>query len=268
MIRDLQTIFEPVTRLRSSVVVIGAGIAGLLLAARVARRGIEVLVLESGSERGSPVTATDPLNLVEQAGQPYRGATEGRVRGLGGTSRLWGGAMLPFLPCDMGDHTAGWPVEWPVSYGEVEAGFAEIESTFALPAGSYETRKSGHGADADFLIRSAKWPAFRLRNIANVLDSDIANLLVWVNATVTAFELADNGRIARVSARSLSGNRLEVDSDLVVVAAGAIESTRLLLLLDAQHDERIFAPDRQLGHTFFDHLSTSAATITSRIAIA
>jgi choline dehydrogenase-like flavoprotein len=263
MIRDLQTTFEPVTRLRSGVVVIGAGIAGLLLAARLARRGIEVLVLESGSENG-PVTAADPLNLVEQAGQPYRGATEGRMRGLGGTSRLWGGAMLPFLPCDMEAHTAGWPVKWPVSYGEVEAGFAEIERTFALPAGSYETRVSGHGVDAGFLTRSAKWPAFPVRNIANVLKTDIANLLVWMNATVTAFELADNGRIARVSARSLNGNRLDVDSDLVVVTAGAIESTRLLLLLDAQYNERIFAPDRQLGHTFFDHLSTSAATITPR----
>jgi choline dehydrogenase-like flavoprotein len=265
MLRDLQSNPEPVTSLRAGVAIIGAGIAGLLLAARLARRGIKVIVLESGGER-TPVSVADPLNIVEQAGQPYRGATEGRLRGLGGTSRLWGGAMLPFLPCDMEAHTAGWPVEWPVLFGDVEPLFAEIERTFSLPAGSYECQKADVGKDHGFLVRSAKWPAFRLRNIVNVLESDIPNLLLdlWLNATVTAFKLADNGRISQVTARSLSGKRLEVDCDAVVVAAGAIESTRLLLLLDAQHDERIFAPDRQLGHTFFDHLSASAATITPR----
>lgn len=184
MIRNLQTSSDQETRLRSRVVVIGAGIAGLLLAARLARRGIEVLLLESGSERGS-ATGDDPFNLVEQSGQPYRGATHGRLRGLGGTSLVWGGAMLPFLPCDMEAHTAGWPVDWPVSYAEAAEGFAEIERIFALPPGSYDIHDPGHGANADFLTRSAKWPAFRLRNIANVLQSDIARLDVWVNATVT-----------------------------------------------------------------------------------
>lgn len=263
MLRDLQSSTDRVTRLRSGVVIVGAGIAGLLLATRLARLGIQVLVLESGGSR-EPTTPTDPLNVVEQAGQPYRGATEGRLRGLGGTSRLWGGAMLPFLPCDLEAHTAGWPVEWPVAYSSVEALFVEIERTFDLPAGSYTAAEPETVAGSDFVMRSAKWPAFRLRNITNVLEIEIKNLLIdiWLNATVTEFVLADNGRIESVTAQSLSGNKLHVESDLVVVAAGAIESTRLLLLLDAQHDERIFAPDRHLGSTFFDHLSTSAARIT------
>lgn len=260
--RDLQSNPDPVTRLHAGVVVIGAGIAGLLLATRLVRLGIRVVVLESGGE--GAMTADDPLNYVEQVGQPYRGATEGRMRGLGGTSRLWGGAMLPFLPCDMGAHTAGWPVEWPVSYSEVEASFGEIERTFALPAGSYETPETENGVDGDFIARSAKWPAFRLRNVVTVLQDYLDDLLIeiWLNATVTEFVLGEDGRIARVSALSPSGNRLDVDSDMVVVAAGAIESTRLLLLLDARHDERIFTPDGQLGHAFFDHLATSAARVT------
>ena len=262
MLKDLQSTADQVTRLRSCVVVIGAGIAGLLLATRLARLGIQVLVLESGGARG-PTTSIDQLNVVEQVGHPYRGATEGRQRGLGGTSRLWGGAMLPFLPCDFEAHTAGWPVDWPIAYSDVEALFVEIERIFDLPAGSYAVAEHAFGADCDFIVRSAKWPAFRLRNMANVLEKDIQSqqLEIWLNATVTKFQLADNGRITRVSAQCLGGNRLEVESDLFVVAAGAIESTRLLLLLDAQHDERIFSPDRQLGSTFFDHLSTGAATI-------
>ena len=49
-----------------------------------------------------------------------------------------------------------------------------------------------------------------------------------------------------------------------MIAAGAIESTRLLLLIDHQNDNRVFAPDRVLGRYFHDHVSTE----TGRLAVA
>lgn len=261
MIRDLQMNSEAVIRCKGSVLVIGAGIAGLLLASRLARLNIQVLVLESGAEHSSG-TEIDNLNVVENVGQRYRGATEGRSRGLGGTSRLWGGAMLPFHACDMETHTAGWGGDWPVSYGEVEVGFKEIERIFDLPTGSYEVPGSGDVSEATFLLRSAKWPLFARRNLAKVLKDEIEGFDIYVNSTVTDFDLAENGRIESVTARCINGNCIIFEGDNFVVAAGAIESTRLLLLLDHQHGDRVFAPDGQLGQTFCDHLSAVAATIT------
>ena len=263
MLNDLRAAPASRTIQKTDVVVIGAGLAGLMLAAQLARKGVGVVVVESGTAEGA-ITGDDPLNIVEQLGQPYRGATQGRLRGLGGTSRMWGGAMLPFLPCDMGAHTAGWPVEWPVAYGELEPAFAQIERTFSLPEGSF-LHDAGHAVpeDAGFILRSAKWPTFKLRNITNALGKVSVGRLVdvWLNATVTDFQLAESGRVHRVIAQSTGGKTLEVDASDVVVAAGAIESTRLLMLLDARHDNRIFAPDKQLGHYFYDHLSTAAAMI-------
>jgi choline dehydrogenase-like flavoprotein len=231
-----------------------------MLAVRLARQGIHVVVLESGGER---VPASDDLNFVEQAGQPYRGALEGRMRGLGGTSRLWGGAMLPFLPCEMEEHTAGWSVDWPVRLADVEPSFVEIERTFALPPGGYLASAQHTGVDDRFILRSAKWPSFHRRNLTNTLAAELRDRLidVWTNATVTGVSLGEDGRISRMSAVSRNGNKLSVSAPLVVMAAGAIESTRLLLLIDATHDMRVFAPDGQLGRYFFDHLSTAAARI-------
>ena len=263
MIHDLQAVASASTKLNVSVVVIGAGIAGLMLAASLARQGLEVLHLESGPARDL-IGSDDPLNIVEQRGQPYRGATQGRARGLGGTSRLWGGAMLPFLPCDMGPHTAGWPIEWPVEHGDLATKFSEVEAKFCLPSDSYTLSCDVAGTwDDSFILRSAKWPSFKQRNLTNTLRQEINDALVdvWCNATVTGFTLGENGRVASVTAESLSRNKIVVHADHVLVAAGAIESTRLLLLLDAQHDNRVFAPDGQLGRYFFDHLSTAAATI-------
>jgi len=54
---------------------------------------------------------------------------------------------------------------------------------------------------------------------------------------------------------------LSVTAREIVIAAGAIESTRLLLLADRQHDYRIFAPDGVLGRYFYDHLSIPSAKL-------
>jgi choline dehydrogenase-like flavoprotein len=86
--------------LRADVLVIGAGIAGLLLASRLRLKGFRTVLVESGSERSG--SDHHSLNNVVLDGQQYQGASKGRRRGLGGTSAVWGGAMLPFLDCDLG----------------------------------------------------------------------------------------------------------------------------------------------------------------------
>ncbi len=247
-------------KLAADVAVIGGGIAGLMLANKLARLGVRVVVLESGGETLEGETSS--LNEVVLTGQSYQGAEKGRFRCLGGTSVRWGGAMLPFLPCDMGPHTANWPVEWPVTLDQVSPEFPEIEKTFRLPGGPYEVEYPGVEG-GDFILRGAKWPAFGMRNVAQVLRESVRgpDLEIWVNATVVQFCMDDGGRLASVRATGQSGAALTVEARTFVVAAGAIESTRLLLLMDRQHDNRIFQPDGQWEAYFFDHLSAPAAII-------
>src|SRR5271168_2103562 len=47
--------------------------------------------------------------------------------------------------------------------------------------------------------------------------------------------------------------RLSIKAREVLSAAGAIESTRLLLLVDRQHGDRLFEPHGILGRYFYDH---------------
>jgi choline dehydrogenase-like flavoprotein len=248
---------------RTQALVIGAGVAGLLVASQLQQRGIRTVLVESGSDVRGP--DPHPLNEAVLDGQPYQGALRGRQRGLGGTSAVWGGALLPFLPCDLEPHTAGWPVDWPVTYQELEAEFGEIERLFRLQSGPYEVEPllTAHEADQRFILRSAKWPAFRLRNVARVLASAIRSqgLEVWLEATATRFQLDEQGHLSKVTAASQSGAELEIEAEEVVIAAGAIESTRLLLLLDAQQGSRLFAPQDQLGRFLCDHLSSAAAVV-------
>ena len=84
--------------LDTDTLIVGGGIAGLLLACKLQDHKVRVVVLESGGREAA--VGAHPLNEIVQRGDVYRGATEGRSRCLGGTSTRWGGAMIPFLATD------------------------------------------------------------------------------------------------------------------------------------------------------------------------
>jgi choline dehydrogenase-like flavoprotein len=256
VIKDLAA--EGDTEVAADVLIIGGGTVGLLMAVQLAERGHLVVVAESGG-REQPAD-THELNEVVHTRAVYAGAAHGRFRCLGGTSTRWGGALIPFVAADC------LPDEWPVAREELEPYVPVVESLFDLAPGSYEGDTVFDGPAMDFRVRMAKWPAFRRRNVATLLAKQLhtlPRLNVWLNATATEFDIA-GGLLKTVTARSSDGRTLRVSARRVVIAAGAIETTRLLLLMDLQQGNTLFAPDRQLGRYFSDHISMAVADIKPR----
>ena len=257
----------------TEVLIIGAGISGLLLGAKLRDRRVRVVVLESGGREQKE--ETHPLNRVVLTADRYRGALHGRFRCLGGTSTRWGGALIPFFPEDLAARPhLGLPA-WPVKIGAIEPYLAEIEAQFGVAPGSYEedfVREIGDDdlipiGDQDFKARFAKWPPFKNRNVATLLKNRIErdrDLSIWINATATNFELDEQCRLRSVTARTQNGRTIKVAAACVVLCAGAIESTRLLLLLDRQYRGHVFKQCDALGHFFHDHISAHMATINAK----
>jgi choline dehydrogenase-like flavoprotein len=265
MIRDLSEATPGA--LTADVLVSGGGIAGLLAATRLARRGVKVIVAESGGFR--QLDETHPFNAVEQTGDIYMGADHGRFRCLGGTSTRWGGTMLPFLASDYTVESVGWDVQWPVTPDVFSPYQDEVETLFKLTKGPYDypdMMLDAQGRPGDFLGRLAKWPPFRLRNVGILLADELRSSdgpEIWLNATATGFQMDAAGKLASVTFDSGSGNKLTVSAPETILAAGAIESTRLLLLADRQHDDRIFAPDDVLGRYFHDHIAARTGKLVN-----
>jgi choline dehydrogenase-like flavoprotein len=265
MIRDLLAADGPVQR-DADVVIVGAGIAGLVAAQRLRKAGRKVLLLESGAERQAG--EEHELNAVEFDGDPYLGATAGRFRCLGGTSTRWGGAMLPFQPIDMAEDPPGWGIDWPLRLEALAPYQSEVEQLFGLPAGPFDDPGfSGGAGSSDFLARRAKWPTFARRNVAALLARQLRDddgLETWLNATMTGCTLGPDGRVETIAASAPDGRTLAARAPHILLAAGAIESTRLLMLVDRAHDDRLFAPDGILGCYFHDHLSAHSADFSAR----
>ena len=242
---------------RSQVCVIGAGIAGLVLARRLALAGIDVVVLEAGGHSiedcGQRLFAAAALK-----GQAHVGTTEGRFRVFGGTSLRWGGQVLSMAE----DADA-----WPVGAEELKPFVAEAEGLLEVgglpfkaadffkaigspvPAMLAELR----GVDA----RVSKWMAFPRRNLAPSLGKDLLERArVYLHAQVVELLLAPDGaRVEAVVVRTPSGKRMRFEADEVVVAAGTVETSRLLLAsrVGNEHD--------QVGRNFHDHVTAPAATL-------
>jgi choline dehydrogenase-like flavoprotein len=248
------------------VAIIGAGVAGTIMACELARRGLSVVVVESGAREQT--ADTHPLNRVRHTAQVYQGAEHGRFRCLGGTSTRWGGAMIPFLPEDL-DGCADTPgTDWPLRLDELTPYVPRLEKMFDLPSGDYDLPtppgRPYRAGEAGFRVRAPKWPSFAHRNVAHIFAESIrspSGPQIWLNATVTDIRLAENGRVCAIEARSPSGAQLRIAAQDTVVAAGAIESTRLLLGLDASCGQQLFEPCGLIGRYFYDHLSAPVARI-------
>ena len=274
MISDL--IQEANTRLKAEtdVLIIGAGIAGILLGFRLRRSGVRVIILESGEY--SRREEIHPLNRTIRLGQPYHGASSGRCRCLGGTSTIWGGALIPFAPSDLLARDYLDLQGFPVDPNEINAYVRELEKIFGVDDGSYEeefvaeARVTKHvpTGDPDFKARFAKWPSFKKRNIATLFRELIQSddgLRIVLNATAVKFDVDRETSIVRsVSGRHASGRSIDIVCKHCVICAGAIESTRLLLALDRQNDERFLSASGALGRYFFDHHSRAMASIEAK----
>ena len=92
--------------------IIGAGVAGILLAIKLSERHKRVVVIESGHFEEDE--SRQALNRVEQTGKIVENAIDGRKRAVGGTSIAWGGQSLPFtqLDFDVKDwvQNSGWDI--------------------------------------------------------------------------------------------------------------------------------------------------------------
>jgi choline dehydrogenase-like flavoprotein len=270
MIRDLSASDDRRLTEKCGACVLGGGIAGLIAASRLSDSGRPVVVLESGDRK--PLGRFDAFNVVEQAGATYQHDVTGRVRALGGSSNTWGGRIMPLTPHDMGPREYLGLSGWPIERSELDRFVPEIERLFRLDQSSYEElppsrlrRKDPLPDDRqDMTPRWSKWPTFRRRNVAHLLRDVLAkrNPEIWLNATACdfLFDVAA-GRLTGVQAKSVNGKRLTVMADWFVLAAGTLETTRLLLQLDALTEGRAFSGCDALGRYFNDQLKIEAGRI-------
>jgi choline dehydrogenase-like flavoprotein len=271
---DLNQYAHPDRDATCDVCVIGAGAAGLYLSSRLSRNGLDVIILEAGASTcgtGASV-GIEPVFT----GSQYRGAAEGRAFGWGGSTSLWGGLLVSHSYLDFRDDAEPESVAWKHIVNVVRERSSEVFSTLALGGSPdfFSFPKVTLGRDAKSLhdcgleTVAAEFLPFRRRNLTYLASAQMSrNLTVYLNAVASRWLTKQNtstsGAVTTVEAYSRFGRSVRVSAKSFVIAAGAIESARILLEIDRFTSERMFPRSTMIGHYLSDHLSCAIATVRS-----
>ncbi len=252
----------PPTGAADATCIIGAGAAGLTLAHALATRGRRVIIIEGGGE--APPDELEDVFRVDNLGIPHRGAHAGRFRAWGGSTTRWGGQLWPWEPHEFeGRPDLGLP-GWPIPSNEITGRYAAAFALLGIPAGTLSVeaaaRRGVHVPPLDrqtFALKYSAWLPWKLRNLGRSLGASLRarpNVEFHLRTTATALIPDATGRkAAGVRVRSADGAVRDIAATDVVVAAGAIETTRLLMSSAALGG--LGAASTWLGRGFMDHLS-------------
>jgi choline dehydrogenase-like flavoprotein len=252
--------------LRAQVCIAGAGAAGIAMALELAKSGVDVLLLEAGGteheERSHDFYRGRVLNT--DLHQPLE---DHRERRLGGSTTVWGGRMVPYDPIDF--ETRTWMADsvWPVTYDEVaqwfplanryaEAGDFDYSSAHVFGQDQQPMIAGFHGTafSTDTMERFSCPTDFGSRYRERLAASQ--KIRVLLNAAVTDIVLDESGtRVTQLEVRRPGGDRFTVAADSIVLAAGGLETTRLLLAARSVHREGIGNAHGNLGRFYMAHIA-------------
>ena len=148
--------------IEADVIIVGSGISGALLAAKLSASGVKVAILEAGArvdrtearqrfwdapirvpecpypptpEAEHPIS-NDPDYWYRQAGPNKFKSTYLKV--VGGTTWHWLGTCLRFMPNDFRLRTAhGRGLDWPIGYDDLEPFYSKAEHEIGV-AGEFQ----------------------------------------------------------------------------------------------------------------------------------
>ncbi len=251
------------TLLEADICIVGAGAAGIALALRLEAPGQDIILLESGGEHHDDRQQT--LARGDHSGAPYVDLDVTSLRQLGGTTNHWGGQSLYLDPHDIAHRPfvpdSGWPIAYEdysrfLPFAAEMCGLKEV-----LPGNRTGHWQAGEASnplkETDFRLINFFFGKDGPRRFGTHFRTDLAKsatIRTLLNAPVRRLTTtADQHSVLSAQIQQLDGNRLEVAARRFVLAAGAIQNIRLLLLSGSEGGAGLGNDSDMLGRCFMEH---------------
>ena len=226
--------------LEADVCIVGAGAAGISLALTLSGQGLQILLLEAGQV--SADAGAQALYAGEVADERMHSPPDKyRQRGLGGSTNIWGGRCVPFDPIDFEarDYVPG--SGWPISHSDVVPFYGPANEWLEAGESVYDARQAFTppappmfaGFASDTLLTEGLERFSCPTDLGQRYRARLAaatDVRVLLGANCTGIRLSPDGtRVAALDVATLAGRHFKVQAARVVLAAGGLETARLLL---------------------------------------
>ena len=238
------------------VCIVGAGVAGQTLAMSLVEKGIDVLLCESGKRDFDPEIQT--LAEGRNIGETYYDLHTSRLRLFGGTAAIWGGRCAELDPIDFETRDYVPHSGWPISKKTLDPYYKKMFDQLGLEC---------PGNDGLWERINQTRPPFNSEQLSPGLwcfdengerftdpnRGSLKNVRTLLQATLSELDVAENGEVQAAQFSNLSDKIATVKAKRYVLAAGAMETVRLLMgAVPARPDGFGNAHD-QLGRFFMEH---------------
>ena len=247
--------------LEADVCIVGGGAAGVALARKMANRGHEVCLLEAGGMDFDP--ATQHLCSGEITGMEYYELEHSRLRFFGGTTNIWGGRSVPLDRIDFEKRDWVPYSGWPITLDDLEPYYRVAHDSLELGEYDYspemwdklQLRPIDFNPDeiAHLFWRfDSKKERFNSEQVDDLIAAP--NVRIVLHANVVKIQAGEQARdVQHLVARTLDGAEATVRAKHFVLACGAIENARLLLMSDDVEKGGIGNSGDQVGRYFMEH---------------
>jgi hypothetical protein len=263
MIIEFDTTASPDTY-ECDVAVVGAGAVGTMLAVDLARRGLDVILIEGGG--WGVDSRAQALNAATVAGRPMSGLENARFRMLGGSTNFWGGQILRFDPIIFQPRpwveSAGWQFGSSILGPYYDRAAAMMGLVDDFSDGEVWKRVGVDPVELGSSLEIFLTRCLLNRSTAHVFEADIRGsaLRTLIHANVTSLAMEDQ-RVSCLAIRGFNGKSGNIKARRVVLAAGTVEIARLLLSPLTDSRPAPWSLNPWLGKGFIDHLEVCAGKV-------
>ncbi|MCL4475990.1 MAG: GMC oxidoreductase [Nitrospirae bacterium] len=256
--------------IETDVCIVGTGVAGITLSREFIGKGFRVCLLESGGLR--PDRAMQSLFWGENIGHPYFPLDTARTCGFGGTSHRWGirigddrlGVRLrPLDEIDFEERDWVPYSGWPFKKSHLDPFYERAQSICQIGPFTYDvkdwedTEKTPRLAFADGRVKTTIFQFGPRDSFIRDYREEIIraeNITAYVHASVVEIETDKTAQtVTRLRVACLQGKNFRVAAKLYILAMGAIETPRLLLLSNKVQKTGLGNENDLVGRFFMEH---------------
>lgn len=247
-------------KVRAQVAVIGGGMAGLALAAKLSPH-LSVLIIERGDVDIAP-PGDEVADEARSSGLAY---PFGAIRDfrLGGSTSIWAGYCAEFDDFDF--RPRDWvPMSgWPLDQADLHPFRANVGTFLNLRSADFQPDAVTQDAllpvptQIDGLQVTA-WrfgkPVLRILEDGSFDHPDLSGLDIIANARALDIILTpDHSQVDHIRCRTRHAHAFTVKADAYIIATGGLESARLLLASQSQITHGVANSSDLVGRCFCEH---------------